>query len=108
MHMQRAHLLTLALIGLLCAVPTRAQQSPPQDLPTPPRLSLIEGQVSFWRPGVEDWVPAHPNTPLANGDSIYTGQASNAELQVGVRVAGTIVIASRPSLSNTSDTIASM
>ena len=85
MHMQRAYLLALAFIGLLFAATTRAQQSPPQDLPTPPRLSLIEGQVSFWRPGGEDWAPARPNMALANGDSIYTGPSSNAELQVGTR-----------------------
>ena len=83
--MQRGYFLALMLIGLLSVATTRADQGPPQDLPTPPRLSLIEGQVSFWRPGGEDWAPARPNTPLANGDSIYTGPSSNAELQVGPR-----------------------
>ena len=53
--------------------------------PTPPRLSLIEGQVSFWRPGATDWTAAALNTPLAPGDALYTGQRANLELQVGSR-----------------------
>jgi hypothetical protein len=52
---------------------------------TPPRLSFIEGQVSFWRPGAEDWVAAQVNTPLAPGDELYTGSPGNLEVQVGAR-----------------------
>ena len=37
--------------------------------PTPPRLSFIDGSVSFWRPGAEDWSEAQINTPLAAGDA---------------------------------------
>ncbi len=37
---------------------------------TPPRISLLEGEVSFWRPGAEDWAPAQLNTPLAPGDEL--------------------------------------
>ncbi len=51
--------------------------------PTPPRLSLTDGEVSFWRPGAEDWAPAKMNTPLAAGDALYTGDNGNLELQVG-------------------------
>src|SRR5213080_3576358 len=51
--------------------------------PTPPRLSFADGEVSFWRPGAEDWAPAKVNTPLAAGDSLYTGDNANFELQVG-------------------------
>src|SRR5262245_64560881 len=29
---------------------------------TPPRISYINGQVSFWRPGADDWTPAKVNT----------------------------------------------
>lgn len=25
--------------------------------PTPPRLAFVDGEVSFWRPGAEDWAP---------------------------------------------------
>jgi hypothetical protein len=53
--------------------------------PTPPRLSFVDAQVSFWRPGAEDWVAARVNTPLAPGDELYTGAPGNLELQVGTR-----------------------
>src|ERR1700746_1612508 len=51
--------------------------------PTPPRLSFVDGEVSFWRPGAEDWAPAQVNTPLAAGDSLYAGDGANLELQIG-------------------------
>jgi uncharacterized protein DUF6600 len=51
--------------------------------PTPPRLSFIDGEVSFWRPGADDWAPATVNTPVAAGDSLYTGDNANLELEVG-------------------------
>jgi uncharacterized protein DUF6600 len=63
----------------------RAEEVAPPNTATPPRLSLVEGQVSFWRTGAQDWAPAQPNTPLAAGDSMYTGPGSNAEFQVGPR-----------------------
>ena len=52
---------------------------------TPPRLSYMNGDVSFWRPGAPDWGPAQVNTPLAPGDELYTGGDGNIELQVGGR-----------------------
>ena len=52
---------------------------------TPPRLSLTTGQVSFWRPGAEDWSQAQVNTPLAPGDQLYTGSDGNLEIQIGSR-----------------------
>ncbi|HTT40473.1 MAG TPA: DUF6600 domain-containing protein [Burkholderiales bacterium] len=70
---------------LLGASSAHAQEPQPPNLATPPRLSLADGQVSFWRPGGQDWAPAHANTPLAAGDSIYTGPGANAEIQVGDR-----------------------
>jgi hypothetical protein len=54
--------------------------------PTPPRVSLVDGEVSFWRPGAEDWAPAKVNTPLAPGDSVYAGDRGNIEVQVAPRV----------------------
>jgi hypothetical protein len=53
--------------------------------PTPPRLSYINGDVSFWRPGGEDWAPAQVNTPLAPGDQLYTGNRGNLEVQIDSR-----------------------
>lgn len=52
---------------------------------TPPRLSFVDGQVSFLRPGAPDWVEAQVNTPLAPGDQLYTGSPGNLELQIGAR-----------------------
>jgi hypothetical protein len=50
---------------------------------TPPRLSFVQGEVSFWRPGAEDWAAARINTALEAGDDLYTGAAANLEVQVG-------------------------
>jgi hypothetical protein len=52
---------------------------------TPPRLSFIDGQVSFWRPGAEEWVEARLNTALAASDELYTGSPGNLEVQIGTR-----------------------
>jgi hypothetical protein len=52
---------------------------------TPPRLSYVDGEVSYFRPGAQDWAPAQVNTPLAPGDELYTGNRGNLELQVGAR-----------------------
>ncbi|MDD5329684.1 MAG: hypothetical protein PHX38_06740 [Sulfuricella sp.] len=73
-----------ALWVMVCCGPVGAQQVPGSDA-TPPRLSLIEGTASFWRPGAEDWAPARLNTPLAPGDALYAGDRSDFELQIGAR-----------------------
>jgi hypothetical protein len=52
---------------------------------TPPRLSYADGEVSYFRPGAQDWAPAQVNTALAPGDELYTGNRGNLELQVGAR-----------------------
>ncbi len=52
---------------------------------TPPRLSFLDGEVSYWRPGAEDWVPAQINTALAAGDSLYAGSSGNVELEIAAR-----------------------
>jgi hypothetical protein len=52
---------------------------------TPARVSYIDGEVSFWRPGATDWTPATVNTPLAPGDVFYTGPGGTVEIQVGPR-----------------------
>jgi len=53
------------------------------DGPTPPRLSLVEGDVAFWRPGTEAWEAAQLNTPLADGDRLRSGPDGRFEIQVG-------------------------
>ncbi len=52
---------------------------------TPPRLSMVDGEASFWRPGADDWSRAQINTPLAAGDELYTEPSANVEIQVGSR-----------------------
>ena len=52
---------------------------------TPPRVSYLHGEVSFWRPGAADWAPAALNMPLAPGDVLYAGPAGNVEIQIGPR-----------------------
>jgi hypothetical protein len=83
MTTRRTWTAVLAVIGLvLAAVPTHAQE---RGGPTPPRLAFIDGEVSFWRPGAQDWVPAQVNTALAEGDQIYAAEGANVELQIGTR-----------------------
>src|SRR5262245_27551372 len=53
--------------------------------PTPPRLSFTDGEVSFWRPGAEDWSQAQINTAIAAGDAVYAGDGANLEIQIGSR-----------------------
>jgi hypothetical protein len=82
----------ILLLGVLVGVAPAAAQGtdtpePQQDAvgSTPPRLSFVDGQVSFWRPGAQDWTQGQVNTPLAPGDQLYTGSPGNLELQIGAR-----------------------
>src|SRR5215471_10830054 len=81
-----ALLLLLGLLpGLVSTVSAAGPADPDQaayDL-TPPRLSLTDGQVSFWRPGADDWTTALVNTPLAPGDEVSTASPGNLEIQIG-------------------------
>lgn len=73
------------LVLLLSAFqPVFAQQLNAQALP-PPRIGLVSGTASFWRPGAENWTSAQVNTPLAVGDAVYTATAATLELQIGER-----------------------
>ena len=64
-----------------------AQESEQRDAvgKTPPRLSFVDGQVSFLRPGAQEWSQAQINVPLAQGDELYTGSPGNLEIQIGPR-----------------------
>jgi len=53
--------------------------------PTPPRLSFIDGKVSYWRQDADDWARARPNLALAEGDALYTGKDASFEVQFGSR-----------------------
>ncbi len=101
--MQRILAGSLALLMVLGAAPPGWMGSsiplPPTDSPapadpeadadaqetTPPRVSYLHGEVSFWRPGAADWAPAALNMPLAPGDVLYAGPAGNVEIQIGPR-----------------------
>jgi len=78
---------TLMAVLALGPVPGARGQEPqdPRFEETPPRLSYTDGQVSFWRPGAEDWTRAQVNTPLAPGDALSTGTPGTLELQIGNR-----------------------
>ena len=86
----RAHWLRVAVAVSLAALVTGASPAAAAGEDdrvgrTPPRLSFIDGQVSFWRPGDKDWQPALLNIAVAPGDLLYTGADANLELQVGGR-----------------------
>jgi hypothetical protein len=80
----RVLLTALAATALIGASALHAQQTRAVGV-TPPRLSFIDGEVSYWRPGAEDWAPAQINTALAVGDSLYTGGGGNVEVEIAAR-----------------------
>ena len=80
-----AMVLTTMLGGAGAARATAAVNEAETPDATPPRLSYTAGSVSFWRPGGDDWAPAQLNTPLAEGDELYTARDGNLELQIGGR-----------------------
>ncbi len=86
MSRKRMTVILALFLGLTGGTLAGADEPPAQDVErTPARLSFTSGEVSFWRPGADDWVPAQINTPLAPGDTLYTGDRANLELQVGAR-----------------------
>lgn len=77
--------LSLLLLAATFSFSAFAQGDDEKTAPSPLRLSYVEGEVSFWRDGADDWVEARPNTPLAAGDALYIGDDSDLELQMGSR-----------------------
>jgi len=79
----------LAAVGILWLMAAGAASAAEQDAIgfelTPPRVSFIDGAVSFWRPGAEDWTAAVVNIPLAPGDELYSAEDSDLEIQAGAR-----------------------
>ncbi len=82
---KRVFLGILAAIGIFSAGVTQAVAQDDVIGRTPPRLSYIDGEASFWRPGADDWSAAEVNLPLAPGDQLYTADRTNIELQIGAR-----------------------
>ena len=66
----------LSLVFLVLPLPAFA------DLQGFARLSLAEGDVQIRVADTDDWVPAVVNTPLYEGDSIWTPAGSRTELQL--------------------------
>jgi hypothetical protein len=67
------------------AAPADAEAVDEAQEVTPPRVSYLHGEVSFWRPGAQEWAQATVNMPLAPGDVLYAGPAGNVEIQIGAR-----------------------
>src|SRR5262245_64876092 len=78
-----AALLVALVGGFGVSATAQAQSSGPSEERTPPRLSFVDGQVSFWRPGAEEWTTAQVNTPLAPGVALFADSAGKFEIQVG-------------------------
>lgn len=48
----------------------------------PARVLLVDGDVMFRTPEAEEWLPASVNTPLDEGDAIWTPSGSRTEVQL--------------------------
>jgi hypothetical protein len=78
-------LVSLLFLLVLSGTTARAMDENGDWAPTPPRLSYIDGEVSFWREGGDEWARARVNLALAEGDALYTGEDANLEVQFGNR-----------------------
>ncbi len=79
--------LVLCLFAVV-AQPAFASDDPPIRVA---RLNYVEGDISFQPGGETDWGWATLNRPMTTGDSIWTGDRSRAEMQIGstaIRVDG--------------------
>jgi len=83
--LQRIWLIPLLFLLALSGASALAADDDGEWAPTPPRLGFIDGEVSYWRPGAEEWAHARPNLALAEGDALYTGNDSNFEVQFDSR-----------------------
>lgn len=80
--LQRLWWISLLVLFSLCGAAARAAGDETWA-PTPPRLSFIDGEVSYWRPGADEWARARPNLALAEGDALYAGNGARLEVQFG-------------------------
>ena len=78
--------LTLIAAALLCAPawPQVAASGTEPELGVA-RVSLTNGEVTLRRGESGDWVEARVNTPLVDGDTLATGRAARAEVQLDSR-----------------------
>lgn len=80
-----AAIFSLLLLMSASSLGANVQGEDAEAAVSPLRLSYVEGDVSFYRDGAEDWVEARYNTPLAAGDALYVGNNGDLELQMGSR-----------------------
>ena len=52
---------------------------------TPPRVSYLHGEVSFWRPGPRTGPPPRSTCPWPRATSSMPGRRGNVEIQIGPR-----------------------
>lgn len=71
----------LLFIGFISSMTVYAQDAPPP--PRVARLSHVEGNVSIWTQNDDEWQAAVINTPIMEGDKVYAGLGSRAELDLG-------------------------
>lgn len=83
MSMRYALGIALALFTCTAGSFAATPPDPAARKAAPPRLSFIEGEVSFWREGAEDWTAARRNVPIAQGDALYAAANANLEVQIG-------------------------
>jgi hypothetical protein len=83
--------LTLVLLAAIFLAPVTAAQTIDPNIPDSEddapiqrvaRITVIEGDVSFLRAGVNEWASAAENLPLFTGDQVYTGKGARAEIQL--------------------------
>lgn len=84
-NLRRYLLVSFLFILALAGGATWADEEGDFWAPTPPRLSYIDGQVSYWRQGTEEWAGTRVNLALAEGDALYAAKRSNFEVQFGSR-----------------------
>jgi hypothetical protein len=72
------------IVGCMLLAPHAWGQDRDEDGPAlgVARVSLINGDVTARRGDSGDWIEAEVNLPLVEGDSIATGRASRAEVQL--------------------------
>jgi hypothetical protein len=74
-------ILSFALVGMLQA-PLWANDSDTEPALGVARVSLTNGDITLQRGDSGDWIEAPVNTPLVAGDTLATGPASRAEIQL--------------------------
>ena len=84
MNRRSGFVLSAAILMLLFAMPSIAQDRDDQDPPARAgRVSYTTGSVSFQPGGQGDWLDAVPNRPLTTGDNLWADRDSRAEVQIG-------------------------